>query len=76
VPSGFNWTVLTLGENKLHPSVPEDGGGKFIRKFWQIPVRLHGLLYQKTVVFLFAAPTEIQISHDGIFVRINKDSSE
>jgi hypothetical protein len=71
--------VLTLGENTLHPSVPEAVGSKFIRKYWQIRIRLHGSVYQKTVVFLFAAPTEIKISHDRIlqkifFVRINKDS--
>ena len=62
--------VLTLGENTLHPSVPEAGGSKFIRKFWQIPIRIHGSKYQKIGDFLFAAPTQIQISHDRI-LQIN-----
>jgi len=63
--------VLALGENTLHPSPSlKLEAARLFESFWQIPIRLHGLLYQKTVVSLFTAPTEIQVSYDRI-LRIN-----
>ena len=58
--------LVTLRTITLHPSVLEDGDSKFIRKVGQLPIRLYGFLYQKTVALLLTALTEYRTSPERI----------